>query len=778
MLLRKLLRDMRKNILSTLTIVLISALGIMFWAGFEGVTENTERIVEEYYLAHFMPDVFITGQGLTQGDIHDLEMNGASMIEGRTTFDMTAKDLEDATLRIFAQKLPCVLSRPLIVQGSDEASDDPRNIMLGHDFMQANGLSVGDDIRLLYENRYYEYHIIASIKTPETIYFLKDASSLFPNHKEFGFAILDEAAITDMVYGGRRHIYNQIVLKTDNPKAMQEYAVQKLGSRIVSVTDRSGQISASMVEQQEKESGAINGVFPTIFFIIAALISYTGMKRQVDKERITIGTMKALGVKGGAILLHYGSFGFVSSIFSALLGIPLGIVIPRLMLKVYELYFSFPPYTVIINYRISILASLLVCAMCTLSSFWAGKSTLSLSPSICMRPKSTRPGKRILLERWICLWEKFGFLQKIILRNMFRNKDRLVMSVFGISCSCALVFIAFGMQSSIDNMMSSTFEKLNSYELKVYFKPTATEPEKKRIVGLSEIAIGELVMETGAKITGKSGVQKTSSITVLPDISTLSGIYEGRDATAPLPMVGCMISSVLAENLGVTVGDDIAIEFTGKRKVITLSVNKIVVLSFGQGIYVSQSAWRQAGEPFIAGAALLRLDENADKDFLYEKINDYDFVLSAKVQSSLMEDMMQNMQASRTSILVMIIFAGLMAFIVLFNLGMMNFLEREREIATLKVVGFFSGEVKQMAFGENYIFTAFGTLFGLLLGNIGLDYMLALSVNEYYTFTKSVTAITYLYSFCMIFLFAISTNLFLGRYTKRADMLSALQSTQ
>jgi len=394
-----------------------------------------------------------------------------------------------------------------------------------------------------------------------------------------------------------------------------------------------------------------------------------------------------------------------------------------------------------------------------------------------MRPKSAKPGKKILLERLSAVWSKTGDMAKIILRNMFRNKDRMIMSVFGITCSCAMLFIALGMKSSIDNLISTVYEKVNNYDMKVYFKADASLSEAQRVVRLTGVERGELIMETGAKVTGRSAEQKTAAITVVPDCARLLGIYEGRDLDEPLPDNGCIISDMLARDLGVLPGDDIYINFTGHKKVFPLTVDKIIVLNLGQGIFVSESAWRRTGEGFLPTAALLSVNDT-DRNLFAENINDYKFVLDAKFQSQLKESLEKNLEASNASVSIMILFGGVMAFTVLLNLGLLNFCEREREIATLKVIGFHNKEVKKMAFFENYIFTAMGCVFGLILGDMGLNSILAMTASEHYVFTKYLNAGTFAYSVIIIYVYAFVTNMFLSRYIKRIDMISSLKAIE
>lgn len=777
MLFLKLIRDLRKNIISTVTIVFITALGIMFWSGFQGITINLERIVKDYYEAYYMPDIFVTGKDFTYADVRDLlKRDGVAGAAGRTVLDF---DVEggDAQLRAYAQDFPITLNKPLIIEGSEIAGG--RSVMADYDYMKANGLAVGDQLKLRLGNDIHIYTITASVKTPENMYLVKDVSDLYPDHEKFGFVLLDSVAVRDLIYGGQDGLYNQLVVKVHDGylEEIKDYITYKLGSRAASISDRTGHFSASMIEQEITSISSLTGVFPLVFFIIAALIAYTSIKRMVDKERTTIGTLKAVGVKNFAVIAHYAGYGLTYGALASVFGVCLGIVLPLMLFKLFEAYFSLPPYSVALDMKTSLIAAGCSISVCALAAYLAGRKTLKLSPSVCMRPKAGKPGKKILLEKAGLIWKHIGFIRRVAFRNMFRSKDRLVMCVFGITCSAALVFIAFGFQTSIDHMINSAYDKLNPYDVQVFFNGGATDAQKSRVLRIPGVGYGELVMEASAKVEGNSGAEKAASLTVTPDIIYLLGIYDGRNFNEPMPDEGCIVSDFLARDIGVSAGDYITLSFTGMRKTISLKVNRIITQSFGQGVYISRSAWRKCGEGFSATSALLSL-QSSDYSGVREKLDDYDFILGSTFQSDAKANMESNMELSKTSVYIMILFSGIISFIVLFNLGILNFYEREREIATLKVVGFQDREIQKMAFGENYIFSAIGILLGCPLGNLGLSVMLDMNANEFFTFEMKVGLLNYLGSAAAILIFSLITNIFLSKYIKRIDIIGALKQQE
>jgi len=446
------------------------------------------------------------------------------------------------------------------------------------------------------------------------------------------------------------------------------------------------------------------------------------------------------------------------------------------MMALMDEFFSLPPYEIQRDMNMVLTAIMVAVLTGTLSAFFACKSTLKLSPAVCMRPKASKPGKRIFLERITFIWNRIGFIQKVVIRNMLRNKDRFIMSTFGIMASAALLFMALALMSSIDHMIDSAFDATNRFDVQIFFSPETSRMQANRMDLLPYFQQTELFMEQSVRITGNTMEERTIPFTVVPDNLSLMVLYDEQLTNEPLPQSGVIVSEILAERLGVDVGDYINIMFTGRRETLTMQVERLIFSGFGQGVYATQTAWRAAGEGFTPTSTIATLTNGVDNVWLQQHLEDrYGFITNVVFQSDLKAMMEESIETSYVSIFMLILLSALLAFIVLFNLGTLNFFEREREIATLKVLGFYKREINVLAFAENYLFCIVGIAFGLLLGRWGIGAMVAMEQTEAFSYELYVNMMNYIQPIIGVFLFAWLTNKFLGRYVKKLNMIEVLK---
>lgn len=771
---------MKNSIMSTLTIVIIITLGVSMWVGFDSIDKNMTRIVNNYYAEHNMPHLFISGINLTQRDIRDISrLPGVRYVDGRNFLEFYAADFGDANIRVTAIDMTSNINIPYLISGGFIRPNDARNIMLNQPFLDANNISIGDTIRLRRGDSFFTYTIVGGMLTPDRIFDVADPTSFLPDHSTFGYGILDSSAVIDMMYGGQRNIYNQIFIVLYDESyvdSVRETIRSNLGTRLAVAQSRAEHFSASMVEMQIESMSGMIGLFPLMFFTITALIAFTSLKRLVDKERTIIGTMKAIGIGRYKILFHYTSYGIVYSALGAALGVLLSQAIPDAMFGIMDAFFSVPPYELQHNGNMVIIAVVTAVFVGALSAFMASKSTLKLSPAVCMRPKASKPGKRIFLERVTFIWNRLGLLPKVVIRNMLRNKDRFIMSTFGIMCSAALFFMALAMFSSINHMVESAFDATNRFDLQIFLSPETSDAQARRMTILPYFLESELLSELPVRVTGNSGDERAVPLTIVPDSLRLMVLYDEQLGNEPLSGSGVIVTDILAEQLGVDIGDFVTISFTGRQDTIEMPVERLIFSGFGQGIYATQIAWRAAGQGFSATSVIATLQPGIDNATLQNRLEDtYGFISAVVFQSELREAMEESLETSMASVYIMILLAALLAFIVLFNLGTLNFYEREREIATLKVLGFYKREIDILTFAENYLFCAVGIVFGLIFGRFGVGVLIEQNQAEALAFELHTSFANYIQPVIGVLLFAWLTNKFLGRYVKKLNMIEALK---
>ena len=464
-------------------------------------------------------------------------------------------------------------------------------------------------------------------------------------------------------------------------------------------------------------------VFPLIFFLVAALVSLTTMTRMVEEQRTTIGGLKAMGFSRGSIAIKYVGYGFLSSVIGAVLGLAVGLtLLPWIictawsaMYTIGDIHYSFEAAT-------SLLAAGAAVGTVTLAALLACFSTLAATPAQLMRPKAPPVGKRIFLERITPLWRKLSFHYKITLRNLFRYQKRFWMTVAGIGGCAALIVTAFGVRGSIMGVMEEQFDVLYHYSAQVGLVDEITPLELEEVEDtLSESGLVDDSLACRVETVTAQSESYTLDcyLQTTPSQEELSRFVELRHRTDDVPVTlpddGAVITEKMASLLGVEVGDTITLD--GESRV-TITVADITEHYVQHYIYVSDTYYETLfGEAPTANTVLVDFPvEESGAGELESQLVSLDGVSSLTLLSDTADTFSSSMESVDYAVILIIFCAAALAFVVLMNLTNINITERLRELATLKVLGFYNREVSAYIYRENAILTVFGVLAGMVLG--------------------------------------------------------------
>lgn len=530
-------------------------------------------------------------------------------------------------------------------------------------------------------------------------------------------------------------------------------------------------------------------VFPLFFFLVAALVCLTTMTRMVDEQRGNIGTMKALGYSQGAIALKYIVYAFVAGVAGSILGCSLGMYIfPLVIFNAWNLMYNLPPLSFVLQPALMFGASALVIGVTILAAFAAVYKELMEVPSQLMRPKAPKEGKKIFLERIPFLWSSFSFTQKVTARNIFRYKKRFFMTVIGIAGCSALLVAGFGIQDSISDIVSKQYEEIFQYDAVITLDDGATILEKEDVIDSmkEDTRFKEVLGVTQKPVTITSDSGEDSAVTVVSpgDIAEFSDFtslrHRGSKELLPLDDDGALISEKLAMNLGVKKGDVISLKDADGIS-YDVKINDIVENYVGHYIYMSPIYYKEVFKERQSNNAvytkLASNDEKVENELAQEWMGK-DHVSSVSIYSGMAETFQDTLDSLGFVVVVLVIAAGLLAFVVLYNLTNVNISERIREIATIKVLGFYDKEVSAYVYRENIILTIIGALAGLLLG-IGLHHLImGLAEMENVMFGRNIDGISFVVSFFITMLFACIVNLVMYRKLKNVAMVESLKSVE
>ena len=533
----------------------------------------------------------------------------------------------------------------------------------------------------------------------------------------------------------------------------------------------------------------IGQVFPVIFFLVAALISLTTMTRMVEEQRTQIGTLKALGYKKSAIAAKYICYAFFATLLGSVLGMLIGEkIIPYIIITAYGIMYHNVANTISIDYQpgFALIAST-ASVVCTVgATLFASGKELQETPASLMRPPAPKEGKRVLLERFTFIWKHLSFSWKSTIRNLFRYKKRLIMTVFGIAGSMGLMLVGFGIQDSISDIAAIQYRELQHYDGMVIEDSDATEEEHAELFEYmkenEQIAHCNRVQMT--KISAPKGSSNISIYLFVPESLsefardvTLKNRITGE--TYELTDEGAAISEKTASLLGLKVGDMIPLKKGDKEYKVRVAV--ITENYMSHYLYMTPRVYEQTfGEMPEYENIVFTMQEDCkdDLEMAGTRILANPGALSISYTSSLASQVDRMLSTLDAVILVLIVSAGMLAFVVLYNLNNINITERQRELATLKVLGFYDGEVSQYVLRENVILTVLGIMFGAVFGILIHRYVITTVEVDAVMFGRNIKPLSFLYSGILTSIFSIVVNGVMHFKLKTIDMVESLKSVE
>ncbi|MGM9661764.1 MAG: FtsX-like permease family protein [Oscillospiraceae bacterium] len=526
-------------------------------------------------------------------------------------------------------------------------------------------------------------------------------------------------------------------------------------------------------------------VFPIIFFLVAALVCLTTMTRMVEEQRTQIGLMKALGYSRWAISRKYLSYGLLPSLAGSVLGLVVGhLLFPTMIYVAYQIMYEMPNLQLRFYPTISLWATLAAVACTTLSTLVACLATLGDSPANLMRPRAPKPGKRVLLERITPVWRRMSFNWKITTRNLLRYQKRFWMTVVGIGGCTALIIAGFGLRGSLMVTMERQFGELLLYDSQVTLASGLLESERTELYEYLEVSgwVEDYVELYAANVTAESEAYSTNSYLQVMEAGEIGAFVVTRDCESKEPLTlpddGVLIDQKLSELLDLEVGDSFVVSGDGRHEVTVAGIYENYVAHF---IYMTPAYYEKVfGTAAKENSLLLDLAEGSEEDYenVMTELLALHGVSSASRTSETRETYLSSMERVDFVVVVIILCAAALAIVVLYNLSNINITERVRELATIKVLGFFDPEVTAYVTRENVVLTLAGILFGCAMGKYLHIYLVHSVEIDLMMFGRELGASSYLWAALLTTLFATAVNLIAHGKMKKIDMVESLKSAE
>lgn len=782
---KKLVRDLWQSRGQFISVLIVVIIGVMFYSGINATFRNLTRASEKYYQDYRLGDLWVNVLKAPENMEDKIEAHPAvKKVTGRVVQDVKL-DIsgENAMIRLIT--LPDIkkdVVNDIVIKAGRYFSDaDSNQCLVEEEFYKAHGLKPGDTISPVINGTEVKLKVLGSVKSPEYVYTLKDGSELMPDNRRFGVVYIKKS-FGQAVLGYQGSVNSLTLLlkegmdvekvKEDMKKACKEYGV-------IDTVTKENQISNKMLSEEIKGLKSTGGAFPVVFFTVAAVIIYITMGRMVENQRTQIGVLKAFGFSDWKILLHYLSYSAFIAILGSIIGSVLGVFLGKGFTALENMYFNLPQAEMMMYPELVIPASLLTLLFCLLAGYNSCKKVFRIMPSEAMRSKAPVKGKRILFEKIPVLWKNISYQWKMILRNVIRYKRRAFLTSIGIVFATAIIVVALGMKASIDFLIDQQYTQIQNYDIKVGFSKFISLEELSPIKSMTHVSKLEPLVETGVEIS--NGWRKKevgfTALVVQPEIYK---VIDKKGDPQTLPDNGILMPEKLAKALGVQLNEPVNIKsfLPGKEKK-EMQVKGIIAQYLGTSAYGSIEGFNTlAGEGRIANAAVIKLDGGAYEKQVVNELKKMPFVSSVQSKSDSMNNLVKNMAAMTSSVGVMILLAAVLSIAVIYNIATINIFERQRELATLKVLGFKDQEVRNLIFYENYLITLFGVLVGLPVGRwLGSTMMMAYETDAY-TIPFATGQGTYLLTVVLTAGFTALANLTLAKKIRNLDMVEVLKSNE
>ena len=744
----KMLRDMKINKTQFIAIFLMAFIGIFAYSGIYSEYYGLVQTSDEFYVDTNMADGWVYNT-----DFDDLSVDKVNEFTAQTDRQevvQSVADLEgkpDITLH-FTEK--GTISKFYTTAGKDFDASDNSGVWLDERFAEARDLKVGDKITFEFNNQTLEKEIKGLGYSPEYVY-EASPSSLTPDFSEMGFAYLSYNAYPQDLE------YNTLLVKyNSSDKDFKE----KLDDSIdyLSFTKKEDHLSVSKFANEMTQHKMIGDVFPVVFILVTFLTLLTTMTRIVTHQRTQIGILKAVGFKNRTIILHYLSYAFFPVLLGAVLGVITGpMIIPQMFYPTMSSMYSMPVWHPGFDMSFVYIAILLV-VLSVLVTYWACRRISKENPANTMRPKPPNMSSKSFLER-SNLWNRLSFNFRWNIRDARANKFRAFMAIVGVMGCVALLIAAFGMNDSLNELKSWEYDDISHFESKLQISNTANPMELYYILNETN---GSFIMQQSIemKVNGEE-----DTVTLLASNNTdLISYTDSNRSPVDIDEGDVSISKKLAEKFDLGKGDKIRWHIVGSDEWVTSKIGQIHAEPISQGLIMSPDTLEDQGLNFTPTNILT--DEKFGENF--------DSIKSVTSIDGMKKSWDQMTIAVMMMVSVVTFVAVALAILVLYNLGILSFTEMEREIATLKVLGFKTNVLRKLLLTQNLIFTSIGFILGIPLGFYFMTLMMNAAGESLY-YVPTLTWGNILICAAITFTISIGVNLLFSDKIRNLDMVEALK---
>ena len=766
MLFRKMLRDLRRNKTQFVSIFLMSLLGMLVFVGLDSESSGAVDAVNAYYERFNLCDIWVSGAGFSDDEVRSAErIAGVDKVEKRLSLTGTAEKYDNAYMYVNFMDSNDINS--LMLYEGEEFDPDGEGAWLEEWFSRKNNIKTGDIITVKIDSVTIDAVVKGIVDAPDYVYYVSEADVMYPNYTKCGLVFMPSSMYPDP----GNIIYNQLIIDVrddlsdkKNIEILKDRIEDAFDREDIAVTDRDQNLSYATFDAEVKQHHAMGIMFAAVFLAIALLGIVTTMARVTASQRTQIGTLKALGFSKTSITLHYVSYGFVISALGCTAGAWIGyLTMPPWILGMFEGSYIVPGLKGKIT-SLDVGATAAAVIVSTFVSFMSCRKELEDPPAITLKPPAPKKIRHSALEK-SRFWLMLDFSTQWNIRDVIRNKLRSLMGILGVAGCAMLMICGFGCFDSINGLMDKMYGELMTAKNKIML---SSDADYGYAYDLCEKYKGQMIEETSVEfVSGKA--KKSGSATII-DKGNYVHIQDKDLNSVKLNRHGIALTYKMAGLLGLEEGDFVKWHLVGDDNWQYTRIAQIYRDPSIQGMIMYRSLYEDMQYTFRPTSILTNKSVPAD-------IVDEDEVSSLLNIKDMKESFAETMEMMYAMVYIMVIGAVLLGVVVLYNLGVLSFVEKTREVATLKVLGFRSSKIRNILQKQNIWLTVAGIGAGLYAGWAML-YVICTTVSDTLDMYPIISIPTYLYSVVGTFAVSVAVNFMFSKKVKTIDMVDALKGVE
>ncbi|MCP1311788.1 ABC transporter permease [Paenibacillus tyrfis] len=772
-LLLKLVRDIRQSIGQFIAIVSVIAVGAFFYAGLITYSDTLSAYTKAYFKEHNLSDLNVYYSQISKDDVAGLsQIEGINKIEGRYTLDVTqAFEGYKASIKIHSIPVNNEINTPTMVEGRIPSKKD--EIMLDSRYAKEHQVRVGDKIRISSNKKDYSFTISGLCENVE--YAKKNE---IQDHKTFGVAYMAEEMIPEMANG---FSYNEVLID-----AKEGYDIDKLGKSIeahskplsyLNQVSKERTFSYSKLTETIHNNNLMSKVIPLVLFLIGAIILFLTMSRMIDSQRNQVGIMKALGIKNRTIMLHYMGYPLLVGIIGSILGCSIAamVFIPLVTASSSRAY-SLPGIKFALDFYSILPPIIFSSAFGLLSCYLSGRTVLKERAAQAMRPKPPKKMKMLLIERIPGLWSRISYSYKLILRNILLNKQKALVSSVGVVASTVLLITAFGTHTALLKV-ADQIEEVYAYDLRVDYAIGASSDASKLPSGIKQ----KFDLSASPVEFIKDDKKEKATLTVTEKENNLIHFFDENNNKLYLGNNGVLVPKSYADKYHIVEGDLIQIKFTApelKNKMIEMKVLNISTQYSNSSFYSTPDYLKSFGIDYNPSSLLVEANSSTDLVSVRNFFEQDPHVDKITDKNDLMKSAQYIVKQNSFVFIMFIICAVILSFGAIYTISSINIYERNRELATLKVLGYPKYKINRLIFFENIILTTFAVIVALPISGYMYTIIVKALSSAHQQIPDQLNVLVLLAAVILAFVLTILANLLLRRKVTQIHMIESLKSIE